>query len=309
MKKITGCILLLHTIITVNSQQYIEFPDSNARWNVYIMWFEIGYAKAYFINGDTTINNYLYSRIFVTNNDSILDTTNGSYVGLIREDSTKKIYFLPNKDAIFECNVADSNEILLYDFGINVNDTLTYYIDTLDTLHHIVVGIDSISIDGIFRKRFNINTIETSWLVRNSSWIEGIGSTLGLFNPLIYGNCPPQAYETNLICYLDENIVYNTGYKNNCFYSALIGNVSKDRVAEIKIYPNPSYDKIYIERKDNANDMVQLTIYNIFNSPLLESELKTKNQIVLDISNLPKGVYILQLKTNDDILTKKIIKL
>ena len=68
----------------------------------------------------------------------------------------------------------------------------------------------------------------------------------------------------------------------------------------VKVYPNPATDYLFI--KSNLN--YQSTLYNVAGQRVLESSSKK-----LNVVDLPSGVYLLQLKSeNNSISTFKIIK-
>lgn len=68
----------------------------------------------------------------------------------------------------------------------------------------------------------------------------------------------------------------------------------------VKVYPNPATDYLFI--KSNLN--YQSTLYNVAGQRVLESSSKQ-----LNVVDLPTGVYLLQLKSeNNGISTFKIIK-
>ncbi len=54
------------------------------------------------------------------------------------------------------------------------------------------------------------------------------------------------------------------------------------------LYPNPAYDKIYLDVPAAS----QYTVYSILGSPLLKGSVSDKNQSI-DISGLPAGVYVI----------------
>lgn len=72
----------------------------------------------------------------------------------------------------------------------------------------------------------------------------------------------------------------------------------------IKVYPNPTYGKIYIEAQETVNysvlDMGGRTI-----KP--EKNLSNSNE-VLDLNNLPSGIYLLKLSNDKHTELRKIIK-
>ena len=68
----------------------------------------------------------------------------------------------------------------------------------------------------------------------------------------------------------------------------------------VKVYPNPATDYLFI--KSNLN--YQSTLYNVAGQRVMQSNAKT-----LNVVDLPSGVYLLQLKSeNNSISTFKIIK-
>lgn len=69
----------------------------------------------------------------------------------------------------------------------------------------------------------------------------------------------------------------------------------------IDVYPNPTTDKIIISRKQNTP--LNIDFYNL-TGKLLLSENMTENNHILDLSNYPKGIYMLKIGNE----MKKIIK-
>ena len=190
---------------TANAQTnvYHPFPDSNAVWNEYTGT-NSGYG--YYIEsiiGDTIINSIKYHKVYkhtesLTPSDTIITISNSWFIGAIREDSLKRIYFY-NKYAVPCCGKTDST-YLLYDFSKHVGDTVFFsnnfqYGYTYPYL--IVNSIDSILAYNQYRKRFNLN---------GETWIEGIGSTRSLFSAILG---IPTCFCTNeLVCYKYRDTSY-----------------------------------------------------------------------------------------------------
>jgi hypothetical protein len=66
----------------------------------------------------------------------------------------------------------------------------------------------------------------------------------------------------------------------------------------IVIYPNPTKDKI------NINKNVDINVYNYIGDMVISKQSIN----VLDVSKLNSGVYMLQIKYNNKLITKQIIK-
>ena len=79
-----------------------------------------------------------------------------------------------------------------------------------------------------------------------------------------------------------------------------------DEIKEIvfNIYPNPAVNEIKISVEDNAQIDI-ITIYNQLGQKIMQ-ENNVANK--LDISGLPKGIYIIELVSGASIVRKKLIK-
>ena len=78
-----------------------------------------------------------------------------------------------------------------------------------------------------------------------------------------------------------------------------------------KVFPNPTYKTATVEFELTQESYADLSIYNT-NGSFVEKlntgqYFKGVNQIKIDISNLPIGVYFLKLETNRIFELKKII--
>ena len=94
----------------------------------------------------------------------------------------------------------------------------------------------------------------------------------------------------------------NPSYVEN-IWSTLLSteNFTKE---DFQIYPNPVKNNIlYVKTKQN----VDYTIYDVLGKKVLKGQL-TKNNSKINLSTINKGVYIIQLKTRDESVTKKVVK-
>ena len=82
---------------------------------------------------------------------------------------------------------------------------------------------------------------------------------------------------------------------------------------EITVFPNPAKDKVYIEIENFGIESFELQLMSI-NGQILYRKFSQKNsnssqkQIEeIDVSNFPKGIYIIKIQSNKLLITKKIL--
>ncbi|MBU8893882.1 MAG: T9SS type A sorting domain-containing protein, partial [Bacteroidales bacterium] len=126
---------------------------------------------------------------------------------------------------------------------------------------------------------------------------------------------------------IEMNPVYNysasgsynvtlTSSNSECGDSSIIKNVtaistsivSADFENEIKVYPNPSEGLISIDL-GNLNDIgLELEIINLAGQRVFSKKIESTQSVdKIDLSNLPKGVYTLNIISKEWVHTKKII--
>jgi hypothetical protein len=99
-------------------------------------------------------------------------------------------------------------------------------------------------------------------------------------------------------------------YAQKVFSNGSLNNVSelnKD-VFKTKIWPNPAKDELNIQLFNTFQTDNQIIIENMMGQIILSKQIKFSNEKI-DISELQSGVYILKVKTNEEILSiSKFIK-
>ncbi len=80
----------------------------------------------------------------------------------------------------------------------------------------------------------------------------------------------------------------------------------------VNIYPNPFKQNIYLDYYSLDTQMVYLNIFDILGNEVYKSTTNvfsdTYNKFLIDLSELKSGIYILNIKSDNKIYTKKIIK-
>lgn len=82
--------------------------------------------------------------------------------------------------------------------------------------------------------------------------------------------------------------------------------INEDRLDQMwSIYPNPTNGDLFI--KNDTNTSCEFTLINSLGAVVLVKTSYSINE-KLSLDNLPRGIYMLQLKTDNELLTKKILK-
>lgn len=79
--------------------------------------------------------------------------------------------------------------------------------------------------------------------------------------------------------------------------------VQESTIEGLSVYPNPATgDRIYITTRSNSDK--DITIFDVLGKKVLQTVLSSKE---LNISSLTPGVYIIQIKEDDSVATRKLI--
>lgn len=77
---------------------------------------------------------------------------------------------------------------------------------------------------------------------------------------------------------------------------------------DLAIYPNPATDYIQLSVSGNLKNK-QVTIYDLAGNLVVKSKIDTTaTESIIDISRLPKGIYVLNFSSDEKSWTKKLIK-
>jgi len=77
--------------------------------------------------------------------------------------------------------------------------------------------------------------------------------------------------------------------------------------ADVKVYPNPVTNEFTVEIDAKQSSSVQLVLMDI-SGRVMQQLTTTSNKIVLNLQELPQGVYFLEVLSNTQKVIKKIIK-
>ncbi len=282
------------------AQDYIPLPDSNAVWvNTFwtivkedVIYYKLQYSNSFCANGeDTIISDQSYTKIRYC--------VSGDYQGAFRND-TGKVYYVP---------VDSTMEYLLYDFTVLPGDTIhNVYTDVvapiLNEFH--VKSVDTIEVDGIARRK--INFYGGALGADYTYWYEGIGNSQGIFqSPL----SAPSDYLFLLDCMTSNDTILYSGHflqhtPGTCEISLGVETI-QNKSSDINIYPNPTKDKIYFQIPSESN-LKNISMTGISGEVLNAKVNQIGNQFEVDISNFPKGLYVIAIQLEEGVYYQKIIK-
>ena len=302
---------------TTTIQIYIfdppSFPEDSTIWNT------VGnnslsnqtWRFRYGLIGDTTISTtdldtVSYSKVYSLY-DSTLSNPNSTYFAAIRTTEDKKVYaLLPGFD-----------EALLYDFTLEVGDTIWYPIGgslcyngvvfTNEDHYKVVTSIDSILLEnGETRKRWHLMDYPNG--IMNDVWVDGIGSIdwYGLFNPYITDiTLCGDSYSFACMKEGDVVVYLNNPHCEECFCQLMTSVEENDltRTDPIHIYPNPANDHLVVESSIKID---QLRIIDITGNVLKDMQVDNA-MIRIPVTGLKNGVYIIDLRSGSNYYKKKFI--
>ena len=324
-------IILFFILFEVNicaAQSYTHFPDSNVRWSEYSYLFGALPGTSYHnyhgyfydLGNDTIIDGHEYILVGsqstfyyqLVNPGGLITVDNypinppGEIFGAIREDSDKKVWFrkLADENNVQPyCDATNDfpfgQDILLYDFDVHLGDVVSWKHG-----EKTVISIDSVQFDdGIFRKRYYFGG---SFGLFKEYWIEGMGSTLGLFGA--YGGLPSSYGSCQLDCFWkDGDYIFHYLSPSWLSCDQYVGIDNVDAVNQIKIYPNPASDRLNISFGNAGYHSIQ--IKDIAGKTLIIENSYFQNSI-LEISSLKPGMYfIVIMNSKKELLRQRIVKI
>ncbi len=283
MKKlILSAGILLHVILQVTAQEYeyVPFPTHNAEWSNLdidkgLPWDYQKINSIYHIsNTDTLIwgmtNFKLYQLTDTVNFDSV-------FIGYIAEKD-KRIYY---------------NGYLLYDFNINVGDTIE--VDYPVDIELIVSQIDTIELGGKLRKQFCFTWSDIYF--EGMRWVEGFGSTNGLLWPGTY----PVENHYKLLCYKEnDKLVYYNDLLGTCYpdYPTTMDVIQDEPISRfLRLEPNPANNSINITTNKTLNGTLE--IFTLEGKKMKSENVVIEKNIQITVNDLFSGVYIITFRANN----------
>lgn len=190
-----------------------------------------------------------------------------------------KFSFLPNEKIPSEVNAGKDVVINLPDNSISLTaSTKTYNGTTISSYTWRQVDFNNAAvIDNRNLSTINISELQQGTYIFEVTIVDSNGNT---------------ASDQVVVLVLDDN---STAVKN------------KLNTTTVMVYPNPFTDNLYVQIRDD-NHYKRLRLYSAAAQIVIDQEITNQSNVVLNTSNLPRGYYFLTLISDENIVTKKIIK-
>ena len=299
------------------SQEYVPFPEDSTVWRESWVHGADGYqissgAYQYYLFGKTIINGKEYSQLYEGYNhpfstDIIYNADESKFIGVIREED-KQIYFA---EYILSGDSIDiSNEMMLYDFNLNVGDTLECFqnhrvADAPSAANFVTVtAIDSIQmVNGSFRKRY---VVYHEYILGEPFIMEGVGGSDGLFYPC--GSDNWHAYNSLGCMGTVEDYIYSRSYyefgtevpPDATCYNTLVG-TEEVTYESLTLQPNPTTG---IVRLSEPVYDVHLSVYSAIGQKVRDE--RSFNGSFIDLNGLASGVYFVVMLGDENYLGKVV---
>ncbi len=328
---------------TAPAQQYYPLLDSTNMWSYvanyipvrqenpalaasacsYPQWF--AYTMQEYTTADTVIGAFTYK---VVESVADMNPTTCTF-GFVREDTAaRKVYFIDN---------AGNPEILLYDFSMQIGDTISrtfdspgYFLDGLFTLD----SITTVFVSAGGRRAFHLNDHANSQN-KTLTWIESVGNLSDAFYP--YGtntyspgwftNCsifPHDNYQFMTCFHHDYRVYYDScawqeALVNNCinvqdtcnYWNYCSGIQELPSLGSVSIFPNPANEKATVALDVKCADEFVILLHDASGKQaarkLSQGILQPgRKEITIDLAGLPAGMYVLEVNTSEGSVFHKV---
>lgn len=285
-------------------------------------WAPVG-AKWYFSLPDNYGNPFTDVLIYHTRDDTTIENKKYKVV----QSEIETYLFTQSNDSIKY--LYDNHEYLAYYFGCNESDTISLdfftrlqspnnpdeFIDSIISVEIYVDSIDTIYNGSIPLKEIHGLIIEEEkfpeliWPGR-FSYTEKIGSQVDMIPKLEMPSFP----ENSLIfrCYIDSQISYTSDFWGNhskpCDYIETSNRSPLASNDNFLIYPNPVSTYLTVEKRGEYKGQSLLEIFSL-SGQLILRKFFSKELLSMDVSEFSRGVYLVKLKSENQITYYKIIKL
>ena len=275
------CITAIGHGQDTNAYQSFFGQESTEWWGVLV---DCDYYSFHLIRTtyDTLVDGVLYKKAEhneIFNDDDYNAPPDFSL--LLREDTrTGRLWYRP---------IDEDEEFLIVDMSLSLGDTITLYRPAGESSGREFV-VQNLIDTGSHRTLI----LKSSVGVREILFIEGVGCSNIIEYPYSWGNG-----SLLLCCIKDGSQIYHDGPLVGC-YGEPYG-IRDVEIPKISVFPNPCTDWIEID----GENILSINIYDVHGKNV-KSFFDTQGRI--NLSNLPRGMYFLQILMGTTNVYKTIIK-
>lgn len=102
--------------------------------------------------------------------------------------------------------------------------------------------------------------------------------------------------------------IIRSGFTINVYNQNIVTSVSQHSGGEsqIVVFPNPATGLFYVTFSGKKSDG-HLSVYNVIGEKVYDGVVERQNDMAIDLSDQPDGIYFLKIRTEDGYITRKII--
>lgn len=200
---------------------------------------------------------------------------------------------------------------------ISIIDTTTFFADGLQP----VVDLNSNSAEGVY---YTVAASEISAGKVGVSFIQPIelpaGAYFAVVKTIDYGDTPIRVLDdqtivqptvASMINTLDGNGVPTAYTNGNAFAIRLkMGDqmgLNEENSAIVSVYPNPATDEVNFNIEGMTGD-IQIRILDLSGKEVLSATFNESSVNAINVNSLAKGVYSIEVKNQENTITRKLIK-
>lgn len=247
------------------------------------------------VNGDTLINGHLYKKVFhfaiVMERECYLPPGSCSEDTVFVNDQGQPSFFL--RDTLGSMyRLEDGDEDLLYDMDLEVGDVVPQTV-MWTTANRVVLSIDSILVQGSYRKQYHTS---------HHSLVEGVGwnrnGEHGFFLPTYIGYCSYGEF-----CYSVGDTSFFPVIGTAC---SIPTSTPTDMVGSIlpAPHPNPASEFVHVEV---PRDALYVSVVSSTGAEVWRTDDPSAGQLTIPLVGVRNGVYMLEMGTRSTVSSQRFM--
>lgn len=282
-QKFLFAFLVLFVSFTMQGQTI----DPASEWRVDYFMAEPGYMNQSFyrdyIDGVTTIDSLEYYIVYCsgysTFNWGPPTYFSHSLHGYLREQNNKWYTYI----------ISENQDALLFDFNLEVNDTVYSAFTWVDNEEPVIVtAVDSIMVEGEYKKRMQLNFEEGSGA---EYIIEDIGATSGLFENMWFFE-----WGSELVCFAKEGNSLWGSSTEECDLAVNI-NENQGNTQPCSVFPNPAKDFTMLAIPSGLKN-VTFKLIDLVGGIVYQKSIESPSINMIPVTTYHSGVYLAVIETN-----------